>query len=64
MGALTPLKTINKPVKPVDESAGDEDGYEKVTKDIRENYISKDEIFNNITSFLNGFTLPENQQSW
>ena len=63
LGALTPLKTINKPVKPVEESEGDEDGYEKVTKDVRENYISKDEIFNNITSFLNGFNL-ENQQSW
>ena len=64
LGALTPLKTINNPEKPVVESADEEDGYEKITKDIRENYMNKDEIFNNITSFLNGFTPVENQQSW
>ena len=46
------------------ESADGEDGYEKITKDIRENYMNKDNIFNNITSFLNGFTPVENQQSW
>ena len=62
LGALTPLKTRNKPVKNTEEVESIEDGYETITKDIRENYISKEEIYNNITSFLNGFNV-ENERS-
>ena len=62
--ALTPLKTVSKPEKPDVETVEEEDGYEKISKDIRENYMSKDEIFHRITSFLNGFTPEERPQSW
>ena len=65
LGALTPLKTINKPDKPetLAEEAED-DGYETITKEMRENYLSKNEIFHRISSFLDGFNSVETQQSW
>ena len=61
LGALSPLKTTFKdeeeqssPTKEVDE-----EGFSKTPSKVRPNYIPKDQIFDNITSILNGFATQQ-----
>ena len=65
LGALKPLKTKCKPEREHgDENLQDEDDFETFSKDMRENYINKDEIFKRIRDFLDGFTPAGQPQLW
>ena len=65
LGALSPLKTRNKRDKdPNTEAETNENDFETVDKEMRENYLSKPEIFKRINDFLDGFAAAENQASW
>merc|ERR1711954_49948 len=58
LGALTPLKTINKDADESHEEEAVQPGEDFVSPrrtNRRRNYIPKDQIFLNITSILNGF---------
>merc|ERR1711954_636513 len=65
LGRLSPLKTQirEKPKEKPDDNQENEDGYTTQGSGRKDdNYVPKEQIFQNITSILNGFSLQQNLQ--